>query len=168
LLEDAFGRALVRDAVIAEGSAHSAALWRLRESMSEAQKREGVSIKHDVSVPVARVPEFVARATAAIEAALPGVRVVAFGHVGDGNIHFNPMQPADADPSAFAGEWERVNRIVHDLVHALGGSISAEHGIGRLKRDELRRYKSDTELELMRRIKHTLDPLGICNPGKVV
>jgi FAD/FMN-containing dehydrogenase len=168
LLEDAFGRALVRDAVVAQGSAHSAALWRLRESMSEAQKREGVSIKHDVSVPVARVPEFIARATAALEAALPGVRVVAFGHVGDGNIHFNPMQPADADPSAFAGEWERVSRIVHDLVHALGGSISAEHGIGRLKRDELRRYKSDTELELMRRIKHALDPLGICNPGKVV
>ncbi|MHA1569642.1 MAG: FAD-binding oxidoreductase, partial [Alphaproteobacteria bacterium] len=133
-----------------------------------AQKAEGGSIKHDISVPVSRVADFIAEADAACIASMPGVRPVAFGHVGDGNMHYNLTEPKGADTEAFMAEWQRMNRVVHDIVERLGGSISAEHGIGQLKRGELRRYRSETELSLMRALKSTLDPKGIMNPGKVL
>jgi FAD/FMN-containing dehydrogenase len=158
----------VLDAVVAEARAHAEALWRLRESMSEAQKPEGRSIKHDISVPVSRVAELIERASAAVLEAVPGSRIVAFGHLGDGNIHFNPTQPPDMEPAEFLAQWERVSRLVHEIAVSLGGSISAEHGIGRLKRDELVRYKPAVEMDLMRAIKAALDPRGIMNPGKVL
>jgi FAD/FMN-containing dehydrogenase len=156
------------DAVIAAGEAQRAALWRLRESISEAQKHEGASIKHDVSVPLASIPEFLARGIAAVEQHIPGVRPVPFGHLGDGNIHFNFSVPKNGNDAAFLARWEEINRVVHDIVHAFGGSISAEHGVGVMKRDEITRYKSATEIELMRNLKRTLDPNNILNPGKVV
>jgi FAD/FMN-containing dehydrogenase len=142
-------------------------LWALRENISEAQRVEGVSVKHDVSVPVSRVPRMLAEGNPAIEAAFPGVRIVAFGHVGDGNIHWNVFPPAGAKDDFDA--WSlAVNEVAYGVVHRLGGSISAEHGIGALKRDELPHYKSALELELMRALKKTLDPRGIMNPGKVL
>ncbi len=168
VLAEAAEAGLVRDATIAASGEQARALWRLRETLPEAQKPEGGSIKHDVSVPVSKVPEFIARATSACEAALPGIRVVAFGHVGDGNIHFNLSQPIGADRDAYLARWAEFNRIVHDIVADLGGSISAEHGIGRLKRDELVRYKSPVAIEVMRTLKRALDPKGIMNPGKVI
>jgi D-lactate dehydrogenase (cytochrome) len=168
VLEQAAEAGLVTDAVIAASGEQAKALWRLRETITEAQKPEGGSIKHDVSVPVSKVPEFIGRATAACEAALPGIRVVAFGHAGDGNIHYNLSQPVGADRSEFLGRWAEFNRIVHDIVADLDGSISAEHGIGRLKRLELEHYKSPVAIELMRTVKQALDPKGIMNPGKVV
>jgi len=158
----------VADAVIAGSAAQAQALWKLRESIPEAQNHVGVSVKHDVSVPLSRIPEFIARADAALEAAYPGIRTVAFGHIGDGNIHYNPAQPADADPAQFANEYAAINRIVHDLIAELDGSISAEHGLGRLRRDEAYRYKPALEMELMRTLKSALDPNDIFNPGKVV
>ena len=136
--------------------------------MTEAQGYEGGSIKHDVSVPVMRVAEFIRIASAAVEARLPGIRPCPFGHVGDGNIHFNLSQPKGADKAAYLARWDEFNKIVHDIVASLGGSISAEHGIGRLKREELTHYKSKIELDLMRKIKRALDPDGIMNPGKVI
>ncbi|MBI5428900.1 MAG: FAD-binding oxidoreductase [Nitrosomonadales bacterium] len=143
--------------------------WRLRKNISEAQKREGVSIKHDVSVPISHVAEFIARADAALCNAYPGIRIVAFGHMGDGNIHYNASMPDAARNKVFVEQHEHdVNRIVYEVVGELNGSISAEHGLGQLKRDEITRYKSSLELELMRGIKHSLDPLGLMNPGKVV
>jgi FAD/FMN-containing dehydrogenase len=159
---------LVTDATLAASGEQTRALWRLRESITESQKPEGGSIKHDVSVPVSKVPEFITRASAACEAALPGIRIVAFGHAGDGNIHFNISQPVGADRAQYLARWEEFNRIVHDIVAELGGSISAEHGIGRLKREELVHYKPALAIELMALLKHTLDPKGIMNPGKVV
>ena len=129
---------------------------------------EGGGIKHDVSVAVSRVPEFIREATARAEATLPGIRVFAFGHVGDGNVHFNLAWPVGADREAFLTRWREFNRIVHDLVAEMGGSISAEHGIGRLKREELARYAPEVELDLMRRVKAAFDPAGIMNPGKVL
>ncbi len=173
VLASAMEAGLVLDATIAASGEQAKALWRLRETINEAQKPEGGSIKHDVSVPVSRVPAFIAEATAACVAALAGVRVVAFGHAGDGNIHFNLSQPAGVakdgpERAAYLGRWEEFNRIVHDIVAGLGGSISAEHGIGRLKRAELARYKSPIEIELMRALKQTLDPGNIMNPGKVI
>lgn len=171
-LETILGEALengdAHDAVLAESGEQRKALWRLREGVSESQKKEGGSIKHDVAVPTSRVPEMLRRCTQAVEAALPGVRVVAFGHLGDGNIHFNLSQPVGADKQAFLAEWARMNRIVHDIVNDLNGSVSAEHGIGQLKIAEMARYKQDVELDLMRRIKQALDPRGIMNPGKVL
>ncbi|MBF0332995.1 MAG: FAD-binding oxidoreductase [Alphaproteobacteria bacterium] len=168
LLSQAIEDGLAVDAVIADSLERRRALWRLREAVPEAQKREGASIKHDVSVPVSMVPDFLRRATQAIEAALPGVRVVAFGHVGDGNIHFNLTQPVGAEPKAFLARWEEMNRIVHDIVAGMGGSFSAEHGVGRLKKGELVHYGDPVGLDLMRRIKAALDPQGIMNPGKVL
>jgi FAD/FMN-containing dehydrogenase len=171
LLEQAQAEGLVQDVVIAQNPAQAAALWRLRESISESQKPEGVSLKHDVSVPVSRVAEFVEAATLAVQKAAPGVRVVAFGHVGDGNVHFNLSQPAGlvgADRAAFAAQREPLATLVHDLVAQLGGSFSAEHGVGRLKRQELIRYRSAVEVDVMRRIKQALDPKGLLNPGKVL
>ncbi|MGE4013716.1 MAG: FAD-binding oxidoreductase, partial [Alphaproteobacteria bacterium] len=175
-LEDTLGGGaedgLVLDAVLAASVAQARQLWRLRVSINEAQKPEGGSIKHVVAVPVSRVPEFLERATAAVEAALPAVRIVAFGHVGDGNIHFNLSQPLSdnmaAERADFLAQWALINRLVHDIVVSMGGSISAEHGIGRLKRDELAHYKAPVELDVMRRIKAALDPRGIMNPGKIL
>jgi FAD/FMN-containing dehydrogenase len=132
------------------------------------QKQEGGSIKHDVSVPVAAVPVFIETATAAVEAALPGARVVAFGHLGDGNIHFNVSQPIGADRQAFLARWHELNGVVHPIVARHGGSISAEHGIGRLKRDLLPKVKDPVALDVMRALKRTLDPKGLINPGKVL
>lgn len=159
---------LVLDATLAGSLAQCQALWALRENISEAQKIEGFSIKHDIALPVSRIPAFLAEASAALEAAWPGVRIVAFGHLGDGNLHYNLSRPEAQGNDAFIARTGEVNRIVHDLVHAAGGSISAEHGIGQLKRAELQRYKSPVELDLMRSIKAALDPRGLMNPGKVL
>ena len=168
VLERAMADGDVLDAVIAESEAQGRALWRLRESISEAQKFEGASVKHDVAVPVSRVADFIRVATAACEAAVPGLRVVAFGHVGDGNIHFNMNQPAGGwTHDSFMAEQPHFNRIVHDIVADMQGSISAEHGIGRIKKAELAHYCAPLELELMRALKAHLDPKGIMNPGKI-
>ncbi len=169
VFEDALaGSDLVTDAAIAASDAQRDALWSLRENMSEAQKREGASIKHDVSVPIGAIPAFLDKATAAVLAMLPGARPVSFGHIGDGNIHFNFNAPKGGDAKAFLDRWEDVQRVVHDIVHAFGGSISAEHGIGVQKRDQLARYKSAAEIDVMRALKRTLDPRNILNPGKIV
>jgi FAD/FMN-containing dehydrogenase len=159
---------LVADAAIARSLSQARDFWRLRESISEAQKIEGFSIKHDVSVPVSLIPNFLDRADAALEAAFPGVRIVAFGHVGDGNLHYNLSNPLGEANAELIGRSSDANRIVHDIVAELGGSISAEHGIGQLKRTELLRYKSEVEMEVMRTIKSALDPWGLMNPGKVL
>ncbi len=180
--EAAFGDALVEalgalqdeghidDATIAQSDREAAAIWAIRENISEAQRPEGYSIKHDIALPVSSIPEFLVRAETALLAAIPGVRIVPFGHFGDGNLHYNLSVPLGdaAAAAAFPGMQPVANRIVHDLVHGYGGSISAEHGLGQLKREEIKRYKSALELDLMRRIKSALDPQGIMNPGKVL
>ncbi|RCW21428.1 4-phosphoerythronate dehydrogenase (FAD-dependent) [Ciceribacter lividus] len=168
LMEQAFEVDLVQDAVIAASLAQQDALWHMRESMSEAQKPEGGSIKHDVSVPVARIPQFLEEAGAAVMAAMPGARICAFGHLGDGNIHYNISQPVGADKTAFIARWREINAIVHAIVRKAGGSISAEHGVGQLKRDELIATRPAIETELMNRIKQAFDPAGVMNPGKMV
>jgi FAD/FMN-containing dehydrogenase len=168
LLAEAASAGLIVDGVVAQSLSQREALWKLRDSLSESQKPEGGSIKHDVSVPISSIPRFLDEAARAVIAALPGARPVPFGHIGDGNIHFNISQPAGADKGAFLARWEEINRIVHDIVHGLGGSISAEHGIGAAKVDEITHYKSAAALETMRAIKRALDPLNIMNPGKVV
>jgi FAD/FMN-containing dehydrogenase len=167
-LAAAFERNLIEDAVLAGSAAQGKTLWKLRESISESQKHEGGSIKHDISVPVSRIPAFMREALAAAEQLIPGIRPVPFGHVGDGNLHFNFTQPLGMDKQAYLDRWQALNRVVHDIVVTHGGSISAEHGIGVLKREEARRYKSEVELDLQRRIKQALDPKGIMNPGKGV
>ncbi len=154
--------------MIAASGAQADQLWRMRETLPEAQKNLGVGIKHDVSVPVSRVPDFVRRAVDYCEAAIPGVRVLAFGHVGDGNVHFNVMQPEGADVAAFLARTEEVTTAVHDIAADLEGSFSAEHGIGVLKKPDMDRYKSPVALHLMRTLKASLDPNNIMNPGKVL
>ena len=167
-LQAATEAGVIDDAVLAASEAQTAALWALRENVSEAQKIEGVSIKHDIAVPVSRIAEFISRADAALRAAFPEVRIVCFGHFGDGNLHYNQSR-SDAQSNAdFIAQTAAVNRIVHDLVHQLGGSISAEHGLGQLKREEVLRYKSGTEMGLMRAVKQALDPRGLMNPGKLL
>lgn len=156
------------DAVIAASGAQADAFWHLRENLSWAQKPEGGSIKHDISVPVASIPAFLAEANRAVEALIPGVRFCTFGHMGDGNLHYNISQPVGVDKVAFLERWHEVNAVVHDIVGNFDGSISAEHGIGQLKRDELSRFKDPVALDLMRRIKREFDPSGIMNPGKVL
>ena len=159
---------IVRDGTIAATGEQARQLWRLREGIAEVQKHEGASIKHDVSLPLSRVADFITEAIAAVEARLPGVRPLAFGHLGDGNIHFNLAQPVGADGDEFLARREEFYRIVHDIAEAMDGSFSAEHGIGRMRRGELEHYRTDVELNLMRKIKATLDPQGIMNPGKLV
>lgn len=171
-LESALGQALadgvIADATIGTSGAQNAALWRLREGVPEAQTREGASIKHDVSVPLSRLPAFLEQAGAACTAEMPGLRPCGFGHFGDGNIHFNLSQPPGMAAAEFLAEWGRFNRIVHDIVHDLGGSIAAEHGVGLIKREELARYGDPVGLDLMRRLKAALDPEDLLNPGKVL
>jgi FAD/FMN-containing dehydrogenase len=171
-LESILGRGMedghVDDAVIAANLSQRQAFWKLRDEMSAAQKPEGGSIKHDISVPVAAVPAFIEEANAAVVKLIPGSRPVPFGHLGDGNIHYNVSQPIGADAADFLARWHEVNAVVFAIVLKMGGSISAEHGIGVLKRDELPEVKDKVAIELMRGIKAMLDPLGIMNPGKVL
>jgi FAD/FMN-containing dehydrogenase len=168
LLAGLIERGLVRDAVLASSEAQRLALWHLREHVPEAQTREGASLKHDISLPIAALPEFVAAATTLLAGLAPGARIVGYGHLGDGNLHFNLSPPVGGDDAAFLAQGPAIKRAIHDLVAARGGSFSAEHGIGRLKVDELARYENPVALELMRSIKRTLDPRGIMNPGKVL
>ena len=167
-LASTLDRGLCSDAVLAQSEDQARRLWSLRENISEAQKIEGISIKHDVSLPISCIGDFLDQADAALAAAYPGLRVVAFGHVGDGNLHYNLSMPAHGDNAALISAQPDVNRIVHDLVHQHGGSISAEHGIGQLKREEILRYKSPVEMEMMRAVKRAIDPQGLMNPGKVL
>jgi D-lactate dehydrogenase (cytochrome) len=159
---------VVVDAVIAANISQRQGFWKLRDEMSAAQKPEGGSIKHDVSVPVVAVPDFIAEADAAVVKLIPGARPVPFGHLGDGNIHYNVSQPIGGNSADFLARWHEVNAVVFAIVLKMGGSISAEHGIGVLKRDELPEVKDKVAIELMRSIKAMLDPLGIMNPGKVL
>jgi D-lactate dehydrogenase (cytochrome) len=159
---------IVDDAVIAANLSQRGGFWKLRDEMSAAQKPEGGSIKHDISVPVAAVPDFITEANAAVIKLIPGARPVPFGHLGDGNIHYNVSQPLGGDTADFLGRWHEVNAVVFAIVLRMGGSISAEHGIGVLKRDELPDVKDKVAIELMRGIKAMLDPVGIMNPGKVL
>ncbi|MDQ2962670.1 MAG: FAD-binding oxidoreductase [Pseudomonadota bacterium] len=167
-LAAAVERHVARDAAIAQSAAQAAELWALREHIPEAQRLEGPNIKHDISLPVSRIPAFLADAEVALATAIRDVRYVVFGHLGDGNLHYNLSAPAGTAAAAFLGETARANRIVYDLVARLGGSFSAEHGIGQMKRGELVRYKSAVEVELMQKIKRALDPDALLNPGKVV
>jgi FAD/FMN-containing dehydrogenase len=168
VLEAALADGIVTDAAIAQSEAQCAMIWRLREEHSEAQKREGASVKNDVSVPVSQVPALIGRASAACEALIPGIRAVPFGHIGDGNIHFNLLQPADADPGWFLAQDQAITATVNEIVRALDGSFSAEHGIGRLKPSMMQSWRGGAELAMMRQIKAALDPLGIMNPGKLL
>jgi FAD/FMN-containing dehydrogenase len=167
-LAAAIAGGLASDAVVASSAGQAASLWKLRESISESQKREGASIKHDIAVPVASIPDFLARATPAVLAVVPGARAVSFGHLGDGNLHFNFNAPRPGDDPAFLAQWEEVQQTVHDIVKTFGGSISAEHGIGAMKAAQLPRYKSHEELDAMRALKHAFDPKNILNPGKLI
>jgi FAD/FMN-containing dehydrogenase len=167
-LAEALDAGLAADAALASSLEQRAGLWRLREALPEAQKYEGGSIKHDVSVPLEHIPAFLAEASALVTARIPGARPVPFGHMGDGNIHFNVSQPIGADKQAFLARWTEANDLVHGVVAKYSGSISAEHGIGQLKRDLLPKVKDPVALELMRAIKKTLDPKGVLNPGKVL
>lgn len=172
LAENVLGSALeegiILDAAFAQSETQARAFWSLREFVSEAQAREGPNIKHDVSIPISRIADFIAATDAALARAHPGIRIVTFGHLGDGNVHYNVSAPEGAEPAAFSRDPAAINLIVHDSVARFGGSISAEHGLGQLKREEILRYKSAPEMELMRSVKRALDPLGIMNPGKVL
>lgn len=167
-LEEALGDGLVADAVLAESEGDRVQMWAAREQMSDVQSREGASIKHDVSVPIGAVPKLIAEGTAAVEHAVPGARACPFGHMGDGNIHFNFSQPEGGDPKAFMAGEKDANDAVYEVVTRLGGSVSAEHGIGQLKTGLLKRVKDPVALEMMRAIKLALDPNGIMNPGKLL
>src|SRR6266702_3327304 len=168
ILAQGMEQAIVDDAVIAANLSQRMAFWKLRDEMSAAQKPEGGSIKHDISVPIVAVPDFIEQANAAVIKLIPGARPVPFGHLGDGNIHYNVSQPIGGDTTDFLERWHEVNAVVFEIVLKMGGSISAEHGIGVLKRDELPGVKDKVAIELMRSIKSMLDPLGIMNPGKVL
>jgi len=171
-LEAALGAAVesgtARDATIAQSAAQAEALWSLREHIPEAQRREGHNIKHDISLAVSRIPAFLREAQVRLDAAAPGLRYMVFGHLGDGNLHYNLRPPVNVALEVFRRDTARLNRIVYDLVTEMGGSFSAEHGIGQLKREALTHYKAEVEIDLMRRIKRALDPGSLLNPGKVV
>ena len=168
ILAEGFEAGLVDDAALAASLSQAESLWRLREAMSEAQRPEGASIKHDVSVPVAAIPDFIAEAWRAVTRIEPAARLVCFGHMGDGNLHYNISQPAGGDPAAFLALYRVVNDAVHAVVRGFDGSISAEHGIGRMKRDELIATAPPVAIDLMRRIKAAFDPAGIMNPDKLI
>ncbi|KZM51499.1 FAD-binding oxidoreductase [Labrenzia sp. OB1] len=168
ILGEAFEEELVEDAAFSQNLSQVQDFWHIRHGMSEVQKPEGGSIKHDVSVPVAAIPDFLDKAMAAVESLVPGCRPVPFGHMGDGNIHFNVSQPVGADKESYLAGWDEMNAVVHDIVRDFGGSISAEHGIGRLKRDLLAEVKPEIELDLMRRIKSAFDPGNLLNPDRVI
>jgi len=172
VLEAVLGEALeagtIEDAAIAESIEQAKALWHMRHNLTNSQKPEGGSIKHDVSVPLAAIPEFITRANKLVVELIPGSRPITFGHLGDGNLHYNLSQPIGADREAFLARWHEVNEAVHEIVVDLNGSISAEHGIGDLKRDALVGVKSDIEMTMMRQLKQLFDPNGIMNPGKVL
>jgi FAD/FMN-containing dehydrogenase len=168
ILELALERGLITDASMAQSEAQRQALWAIRELMPESQKHEGGSIKHDVSVPVSHIPAFIAEATAAVNKFMPSARVMCFGHMGDGNMHFNVTQPIGMDKQAFLAQWHAMNWAVYDVVLKHGGSISAEHGIGQLKRDDMPKIKSAVEMDMLRGVKKLFDPKGIMNPGKLL
>ncbi len=168
LLSQGIEQALVLDGAVAQSDTQRADFWALRESLSDVQRREGGSIKHDISVPVSAMGTFIEQATQAVLRRLPGIRPVPFGHIGDGNVHFNLSQPVDMDTQDYLALWGEFNDIVHGIALSLNGSISAEHGIGQLKRDELAQIKSPIEMEMMRSVKHALDPKGLLNPGKII
>jgi FAD/FMN-containing dehydrogenase len=168
LLESAFEKGLITDAVVAQNESQRLELWAMRENLSESQKHEGGSIKHDIAVPVSSLPQFIADATKALDDFMPDTRLCCFGHMGDGNMHFNVSQPRGMDKQAYLDQWHAMNRVIHDVVVKHKGSFSAEHGIGVLKREDMARYKSSTELDVMRSLKFALDPKGILNPGRVL
>ncbi|MCZ2158513.1 FAD-binding oxidoreductase [Bartonella sp. 220] len=168
ILEESFKNAVIEDAVVAQSLKQQDFFWQLRESISSAQKLAGGSIKHDIAVPLAAIPDFIAEAARIVEEIAPGARVVCFGHMGDGNLHYNVTQPVGADPAVFLQLWSRVNHHIHNLVMHYQGAFSAEHGIGQLKREELRTFKSPVALDIMQGIKKMLDPLGIMNPKKIL
>ena len=168
LAERALEKELITDAVVAQSTGQGRSLWKLRESISEAQAREGRNIKHDISVPISSVARFIEQTDTLLANRFPGIRMVTFGHLGDGNLHYNVMPPAGTDENRFFEQQSAIYECVHDQVTLFSGSISAEHGIGQLKREENMRYKSAVEMSLMRAIKRTFDPLNIMNPGKVV
>jgi len=168
ILSEGQQKGLVLDATIADSLEQSKAFWRIREMFGEVQRHIGASIKHDVSVPVAAIPAFIEQANAAVSKLIPGTRLLPFGHVGDGNIHYNVTQPEGSDKAEFLARWDEVNAVVFAVVKKFGGSISAEHGVGVMKRDILHLYKDPVALELMRGLKRMLDPNGILNPGKVL
>jgi FAD/FMN-containing dehydrogenase len=168
ILGEAAERGIALDATIAQSEAQRKDIWFIRQAIVEVQKREGGSIKHDIAVPISELPAFVEAALAAIEVFMPGARPMPFGHIGDGNLHFNVSQPIGMDKQAFLAEWQAMNEVVFAVVLKHGGSISAEHGIGRLKRDMMTKIKSPVELQMMRDVKKMLDPKGILNPNKVL
>jgi FAD/FMN-containing dehydrogenase len=159
---------VVTDAAVAQNQSQRNELWALRENLSESQKFEGGSIKHDVSVPVSALPLFIDEAGQALDAFMPGTRLCCFGHMGDGNMHFNVSQPIGMDRQTYLDQWHAMNRVIHDFVVKHKGSFSAEHGIGVLKREDMARYKSPVELDIMRSLKLALDPKNILNPGRVL
>ena len=168
ILEEAMARGWVTDATVAQSETQRQALWAIRELMPESQKFEGGSIKHDVSVPVSKIPQFIAEATLAVNQFMPDARVMSFGHMGDGNMHFNVSQPVGMDKKKYLDLWHEMNKVVFDVVLKFGGSISAEHGIGRLKKQHMPEIKSPVELQMMRDLKKLFDPKNIMNPGKVL
>ena len=172
LLESGLGEALeqelIDDVAVSVSGVQTQAFWKIREGISQAQMRAGKAVKHDIALPVSAIAKFAHEADAALQAEFPGVRIVNFGHLGDGNLHYNVLLPLDTSPEELSTATARLNRIVHDIVSAANGSISAEHGVGQLRRDELRHYKSEVEFDLMMRIKQTLDPNQIMNPGKLI
>ena len=167
-LESALEDGLAEDVVIASNDGQRVALWRLRETLSEAQKLEGPSLKHDISIPVSAAADFIDTAIAAVAAALPSARPVPFGHLGDGNLHFNFQMATGGDAQSYLAQWDAVQQIVHDIVHEFGGSFSAEHGVGVMKRGAIARYKTAAEIDLMRTLKNALDPSATLNPGKLI
>ena len=167
-LHDLYEKQFIQNVLIAESLSQAENFWALRENMSEAQKLEGGSIKHDVSVPVSKIPEFIDETSQMLNNLVSGIRLCAFGHMGDGNIHFNISQPVDMNKETFLTHWEEFNDVVHQMAEKYNGSFSAEHGIGLLKTKEMERYRGGPELEMMRAIKRSLDPNNIMNPGKII